>query len=53
VNDVRWNFEKFLVSRNGKPVKRYDASTHPNDVEADIVKLLIQNNDRITQQTQQ
>jgi glutathione peroxidase len=53
VNDVRWNFEKFLVSRNGKPVKRYDASTHPNVVEADIVKLLIQNNDNITQQKQQ
>ncbi|XP_023714940.1 glutathione peroxidase 6 [Cryptotermes secundus] len=53
VNDVRWNFEKFLVSRNGKPVKRYDASTHPNVIEADIVKLLIQNNDHITQQTKQ
>lgn len=53
VNDVRWNFEKFLVSQNGKPVKRYDASTHPNDVEADIVKLLTQSNDRIMQRTQQ
>jgi glutathione peroxidase-family protein len=40
--------EKFLVSR-GKPVKRYNASTHPNDVEADGVNLLIQNSDYITQ----
>jgi glutathione peroxidase-family protein len=53
VNDVRWNFEKFLVSQTGKPVKRYDPSTHPNDIEADIVKLLIQNGSNITQQQQQ
>ncbi|GFG40557.1 hypothetical protein Cfor_04479 [Coptotermes formosanus] len=52
VNDVRWNFEKFLVSPNGKPVKRYDPSTHPNDIEADIVRLLIQNGGNITQQIQ-
>ena len=50
VNDVRWNFEKFLVSPRGKPVKRYDPSTHPNDIEADIVKLLYQNGGNITQQ---
>jgi glutathione peroxidase len=47
---VRWNFEKFLVSPNGKPVKRYDASTNPIDIEADIVKLLNQNCCNITQQ---
>jgi glutathione peroxidase len=53
VNDVRWNFEKFLVSQNGKPIKRYDPTTHPNDIEADIVRLLSPNNDHITQQSQQ
>jgi glutathione peroxidase len=46
---VRWNFEKFLVSPNGKPVKRYDASTNPIDIEADIVQLLNQNYGNITQ----
>lgn len=52
VNDVRWNFEKFLVSPEGIPVKRYDPSTHPNDIEADIVLLLNQNGGNITQQLQ-
>jgi glutathione peroxidase len=47
---VRWNFEKFLVSPNGKPVKRYDPITHPNDIEADIVQLLNHNGCNITQQ---
>jgi len=50
VNDVRWNFEKFLVSRNGKPVKRYDPITHPYVIEADIVRLLNQNGGNFTQQ---
>lgn len=27
--DIRWNWEKFLVDRNGHPVMRYDASTEP------------------------
>jgi len=52
VNDVRWNFEKFLVSPEGKPVKRYDPSTHPDTIEADIVQLLNQNGGNITQELQ-
>jgi glutathione peroxidase len=52
VNDVRWNFEKFLVSPEGKPVKRYDANTHPDYIAVDIVKLLNQNGGNITQQLQ-
>lgn len=39
--DVRWNWEKFLVDRSGRPVIRYDASTHPNDIDADIAKLIV------------
>lgn len=23
VNDIRWNFEKFLITADGKPFKRY------------------------------
>lgn len=29
--DVRWNFEKFLVSKEGKVVSRFRTGTNPND----------------------
>lgn len=29
--DVKWNFEKFLVSRDGKLVERYSSKVKPND----------------------
>ena len=29
--DIEWNFEKFLIDRNGKPVKRYPPATTPED----------------------
>lgn len=29
--DVRWNFEKFLVGRNGKVIGRYDPDVTPED----------------------
>ena len=28
---VKWNFYKFLVDRNGKPVKAFSSMTEPND----------------------
>lgn len=40
-NDVRWNFEKFLINRNGKPVKRYDASARVSDMRHDIESLIL------------
>ncbi len=39
-NFIKWNFSKFLVDRNGIPVKRYSPTTAPKDIEDDIVKLL-------------
>ena len=30
--DIEWNFEKFLIGRNGRPLARYPAATAPNDV---------------------
>jgi len=42
-NDVRWNWEKFLISKNGKPYMRYDPGTKPNDIRTDIEFLLKQN----------
>ena len=29
--DIRWNFEKFLVGRNGEVVARFDPRTAPDD----------------------
>ncbi|KAL5199311.1 hypothetical protein ABZP36_020514 [Zizania latifolia] len=37
---VKWNFEKFLVGKNGKVVERYPPTTSPFQIEKDIQKLL-------------
>jgi glutathione peroxidase len=29
--DVKWNFGKFLVGRDGKPLERFEPGTKPND----------------------
>ena len=36
--DVKWNFGKFLIGRDGKPLKRIEPSTKPND--AQVVKAI-------------
>ena len=40
--DIEWNFEKFLISRDGKVVKRYPPATKPDDkgLLQDIADLL-------------
>ncbi|HET8730056.1 MAG TPA: glutathione peroxidase [Moraxellaceae bacterium] len=37
---VKWNFTKFLVDRSGKVISRYAPATKPEDIAADIEKLL-------------
>jgi glutathione peroxidase len=37
---VKWNFTKFLVDRQGNVVGRYAPATKPEDIVADIEKLL-------------
>jgi glutathione peroxidase len=37
---IKWNFTKFLVDKNGKPVDRYAPQTKPADIKGDIEKLL-------------
>jgi len=37
---IKWNFTKFLVNRQGEVVKRYAPTTKPEDISADIEKLL-------------
>ena len=36
MGEIRWNFEKFLVSREGKLVKRFHSSVDPNQYEISI-----------------
>ncbi|KAI8646617.1 thioredoxin-like protein [Parasitella parasitica] len=37
---VKWNFEKFLIDKEGKVVKRYASTTEPKAIAAEIEKLL-------------
>ncbi|MEH3033458.1 MAG: glutathione peroxidase [Aeromicrobium erythreum] len=37
---IKWNFTKFLVDAEGNVVKRYGSTTKPEDIAADIEKLL-------------
>lgn len=38
-NDIKWNFTKFLVDKNGKVINRYGSITKPQEIEDDIKKL--------------
>ena len=38
--DIKWNFTKFLVDKEGNVVKRYSPITDPKDMEKDILDLL-------------
>uniref|UniRef100_A0A8C9VQ09 Glutathione peroxidase n=1 Tax=Scleropages formosus TaxID=113540 RepID=A0A8C9VQ09_SCLFO len=38
VNDIKWNFEKFLVGPDGKPVMRWFPRVSVSDVRADILR---------------
>jgi glutathione peroxidase-family protein len=37
---IKWNFTKFLIDRNGVPVKRFGTTDAPKDMEKDIAALL-------------
>ena len=39
-SDIKWNFTKFLVSKDGKTVKRYAPTTAPKDFEKDVEAML-------------
>ena len=38
--DIRWNFCKFLIARDGTTVQRYSTKTTPAEMEEDIMALL-------------
>jgi glutathione peroxidase len=39
-NNVKWNFTKFVIDRNGKPVKRFAPITKPESMKDTIEQLL-------------
>ena len=38
--EIKWNFTKFLIDKEGKVVKRYSPTTKPLKIKEDILKLL-------------
>ena len=37
---IKWNFTKFLIDKNGQPVKRFSPLTKPEHLTKDIEKIL-------------
>jgi glutathione peroxidase len=35
-DDVKWNFTKFLIGRDGAVIKRYEPPVSPDDIKADL-----------------
>jgi glutathione peroxidase len=40
---IKWNFTKFLISKEGKPLKRYGPTVKPENIEEDILREVQQN----------
>lgn len=38
--DIEWNFQKFLVDKSGKTVKRYSPKTTPEEIAKELEKFL-------------
>ena len=38
--DIKWNFTKFLVDKEGKVIERYSPTYKPEDMEEDIKKII-------------
>jgi len=37
---IKWNFTKFLIDKNGKPVKRFSPYTKPEKIDNYLIKIL-------------
>ncbi len=37
---IKWNFTKFLIGRDGKPIKRFAPTTTPEKMESAILTAL-------------
>ena len=40
-DDIKWNFTKFLISADGKKIKRYAPTVKPSRLEKDIEEMLL------------
>lgn len=40
VSNIKWNFTKFLIAKDGNVVKRYGSTTTPEEIEKDVASLL-------------
>ncbi|MBL4933780.1 glutathione peroxidase [Clostridium paridis] len=38
--EIKWNFTKFLIDKNGNVVDRFAPTTSPSKIEKDIIKLM-------------
>lgn len=38
---IKWNFTKFIIDKNGKPIKRFGPTTKPEDMESFVKSLMI------------
>ncbi|KAG0335080.1 peroxiredoxin hyr1, partial [Podila humilis] len=41
---IKWNFEKFLIAKDGSVFQRYSSMATPESIAKDVEKLLGQNN---------
>jgi glutathione peroxidase len=39
-NEIKWNFTKFLIDKDGKVVNRYESPVEPEQIKKDIEKIL-------------
>ena len=39
-SDIKWNFTKFLISKDGETIKRYAPTTEPKDFEKELEEML-------------
>jgi glutathione peroxidase len=39
-DEIKWNFTKFLIGRDGKVIRRYEPSVTPGEIRADLDTLL-------------
>lgn len=39
-NNIKWNFTKFLVNRNGEVVERFASATTPSKIEKKVAEML-------------
>jgi glutathione peroxidase len=40
IEAIKWNFTKFLVGRDGEPIKRYAPADKPESIEPDLEATL-------------